>query len=164
MARKLRVQYQGAIYHVMSRGNGKAAIFRNDVDRRSFLQTLAEACAKTGWQVHAYCLMKTHFHLVLETPRPNLVRTEPLFGSLLRMAAAQRSFSMRPRPTTSTMMRSAFAGREWMMESSFSQTVSKPPMCGTGARSSGLTCLTAPRQPQRALLSICSLRRRLCGI
>src|SRR3989440_8573379 len=73
MARKLRVQYQGAIYHVMSRGNGKAAIFRNDVDRRSFLQTLAEACAKTGWQVHAYCLMKTHFHLVLETPRPNLV-------------------------------------------------------------------------------------------
>ena len=44
MARKLRVQYQGAIYHVMSRGNGKAAIFRNDVDRRSFLQTLAEAC------------------------------------------------------------------------------------------------------------------------
>src|SRR6266436_6017442 len=73
MARKLRVQYQGAIYHVMSRGNGKAAIFRNDIDRRSFLQTLAEACAKTGWQVHAYCLMKTHFQLVLETPRPNLV-------------------------------------------------------------------------------------------
>ena len=73
MARKLRVQYQGAIYHVMSRGNAKAAIFRNDADRRSFLQTLAEACAKTGWQVHAYCLMKTHFHLVLETPRPNLV-------------------------------------------------------------------------------------------
>jgi REP element-mobilizing transposase RayT len=54
MARKLRVKYQGAIYHVMSRGNGKTALFRNDVDRRSFLQTLAEACAETGWQVHAY--------------------------------------------------------------------------------------------------------------
>src|SRR6266853_1642934 len=73
MARKLRIQYEGAIYHVMSRGNGKAAVFHNDVDRRSFVQTLAEACAKTDWQVHAYCLMKTHFHLVLETPRPNLV-------------------------------------------------------------------------------------------
>lgn len=49
------------------------SIFRTDVDQRSFLQTLAEACAKTGWQVHAYCLMKNHFHLVFETPRPNLV-------------------------------------------------------------------------------------------
>lgn len=57
MAAKRRVQYQGAIYHVLSRANGKAAIFRNDVDRRSFLQTLAEACTKTGWQVHAYWLM-----------------------------------------------------------------------------------------------------------
>jgi len=73
MARKLRVQYAGAIYYVMSRGNGKAAVFRNEVDRRSFVQTLAEACAKTGWQVHAYCLMKTQFHLVVETPRANLV-------------------------------------------------------------------------------------------
>ena len=45
MARKLRVQYRGAIYHLMSRGNGKAAIFRNDIDRRSFLQTLAELIA-----------------------------------------------------------------------------------------------------------------------
>src|SRR6266699_222839 len=64
MARKLRIQYEGAIYHVMSCGNGKAAVFHNDVDRRSFVQTLAEACAKTVWQVHAYWLMKTHFHLV----------------------------------------------------------------------------------------------------
>src|SRR5881394_366969 len=73
MARKLRIQYAGAIYHVMSRGNGKAAVFRNEVDRHSFVQTLAEACAKTDWQVHAYRLMKTHFHLVVETPRANLV-------------------------------------------------------------------------------------------
>ena len=54
-------------------GNGKAAVFHNEVDRRSFGQTLAEACAKTDWQVHAYCLIKTHFHLVVETPRANLV-------------------------------------------------------------------------------------------
>src|SRR5947207_14198955 len=79
MARKLRIQYEGAIYHVMSRGNGKAAVFHNDVDRRSFVQTLAEACSKTYWQVHACCLMKTPFHLVVETPRSNLVP-----GMLLR--------------------------------------------------------------------------------
>jgi len=54
----------------MSRGNGKAAVFHNDVDRRSFGQTLAEACANTDV---AYCLMKTHFHLVVEAPRANLV-------------------------------------------------------------------------------------------
>ena len=59
--------------HVMSRGNGKAAVFHNDVDRRSFVQTLAEACAKTDWQVHAYWLVKTHFHLLVETPLSNLV-------------------------------------------------------------------------------------------
>src|SRR5436309_4638745 len=57
----------------MSRGNGKAAVFHDDVDRRTFVQTLAEACAKTDWHVHSYCLMKTHFHLVVETPRANLV-------------------------------------------------------------------------------------------
>jgi REP element-mobilizing transposase RayT len=57
----------------MSRGNGQAAVFRHDKDRTSFVQTLGQACDKTGWQVHAYCLMKTHFHLVVETPQANLV-------------------------------------------------------------------------------------------
>jgi len=73
MARKLRVQYPGAIYHVMSRGNRRERIFVDDQDRRKFLQTLGEACEKTGWQVHAYCLMDNHFHAVVETPQPNLV-------------------------------------------------------------------------------------------
>jgi putative transposase len=73
MARKLRVEYAGAIYHVMSRGDRREAIFRDDADREKFLETLTEACAKTGWQVHAYCLMGNHFHLVMETPQPNLV-------------------------------------------------------------------------------------------
>jgi REP element-mobilizing transposase RayT len=57
MARKLRVQYPGAIYHVMNRGDRREPIFRDDADRRRFLETLAETCAKTGWQVHAACLM-----------------------------------------------------------------------------------------------------------
>ena len=73
MPRKLRIQYPGAMYHVMSRGNRRERIFLDDVDRQDFLKTLAEACQKTGWQVHAYCLMSNHYHLVVETPEPNLV-------------------------------------------------------------------------------------------
>lgn len=73
MARKLRVQYPGAIYHVVNRGDRREPIFKDDLDRRRFIETLGEACAKTSWQVHAYCLMDNHFHLVLETPLANLV-------------------------------------------------------------------------------------------
>ena len=73
MARKLRVEYPGAIYHVMNRGDRREPIFKDDTDRQRFIETLGEACAKTGWQVHAYVLMPNHFHLVVETPQPNLV-------------------------------------------------------------------------------------------
>jgi len=73
MARKLRVEYPGAIYHVMNRGDRREPIFKDDKDRRCFLETLAEACDKTRWQVHAWCLMPNHFHLVVETPNANLV-------------------------------------------------------------------------------------------
>ena len=69
----MRVQYFAAIYHVMSRGNRRERIFIEDQDRRKFLQMLGEACQKTGWQVHAYCLMGNHFHAVVKTPQPNLV-------------------------------------------------------------------------------------------
>ena len=61
------------MYHVMSRGDRREDIFLDDVDRQDFLKTLAEACQKTDWQVHAYCLMRNHYHLVLETPQANLV-------------------------------------------------------------------------------------------
>lgn len=57
----------------MSRGDRREKIFHDDVDRQDFLKTLAEACQKTGFQVHAYCLMANHFHLVVETPNANLV-------------------------------------------------------------------------------------------
>ncbi len=73
MARKVRVEYPGAIYHVMNRGDRREPIFKDDADRQRFVETLAEACAKTGWQVHAYVLMPNHFHLVVETPQPSLV-------------------------------------------------------------------------------------------
>jgi len=73
MARKLRVEYAGAIYHVMNRGDRRERIFMDDADRQRFVDTLGEACAKTGWQIHAYVLMPNHFHVVVETPQPNLV-------------------------------------------------------------------------------------------
>src|ERR1041385_4956321 len=73
MARKLRVEYPGAIYHVMNRGDRREAIFKDDSDRLLFLETLEEACEKTDWQIHSLCLMGNHFHLVPETPKANLV-------------------------------------------------------------------------------------------
>jgi putative transposase len=73
VARKLRVEYAGAVYHVLNRGDRREPIFRGDPDRVLFLDTLAQACQKTGWQVHAFCLMPNHFHLVMETPNANLV-------------------------------------------------------------------------------------------
>lgn len=73
MPRQLRIEYPGAIYHITSRGRRKKGIFLDDVDRQDFLKTLAEACQKTGFQAHAYCLMRNQFHLVVETPNANLV-------------------------------------------------------------------------------------------
>ena len=73
MPRQPRVEYAGALYHVMSRGDRGAAISRDDADREMFLKTLGEACARSGWRVHAYVLMSNHYHLLLETPEANLV-------------------------------------------------------------------------------------------
>ena len=73
MARQLRVEYAGGIYHVLNRGDRREPIFKDDEDRLRFLAALGEVCIKTGWQVHALCLMPNHFHLVVETPQPNLV-------------------------------------------------------------------------------------------
>ncbi len=73
MARSLRIQYPGAYYHVMARGNRREAIFHDDDDRRFFLHTLAQACEMTGWRVHAWVLMGNHYHLFIQTPELNLV-------------------------------------------------------------------------------------------
>jgi len=73
MARSIRLQFSGAYYHVMARGNRREAIYRDDDDRRFFLSTLSEACQMTGWRVQAWVLMGNHYHLFLQTPEPNLV-------------------------------------------------------------------------------------------
>src|SRR6188472_2042036 len=72
MPRRGRVEYVGAIYHVMDRGDRLEAIFRDDDDRHLFLKTLGQACERTGWRVHAYVLMGNHYHLLIETPEANL--------------------------------------------------------------------------------------------
>ena len=74
MPRKNRVEFEGAIYHVMDRGDRREAIFLDDKDRERFLETLGEACDKTGWRVHAYVLLGNHYHLMVQTPSANLVR------------------------------------------------------------------------------------------
>ena len=73
MARQLRIEYDGACYHVMCRGNGGEPIYKDDHDREMFLKTLWECCKQTGWVVHAYVLMGNHYHLLLETPEANLI-------------------------------------------------------------------------------------------
>lgn len=73
MARPLRIEYEHALYHVMARGDGGRMIFETKEDSLSFLKLLSQTCKRCGWRVHAWVLMGNHFHLLLETPKPNLV-------------------------------------------------------------------------------------------
>ncbi|MCF6311713.1 MAG: transposase [Verrucomicrobiales bacterium] len=74
MPRQVRIEYPDAFYHVMARGDRRENIYHDDDDREMFLVTLSEACSKYGWRVHAYVLMGNHYHLLIQTPEPNLVR------------------------------------------------------------------------------------------
>lgn len=72
MARPLRIEYDGALYHITSRGNARKAIYRDEQDRERFLEALQRVNKKYNWLCHAYCLMNNHYHLILETPDGNL--------------------------------------------------------------------------------------------
>ena len=72
MARPLRIEYPGAVYHVTSRGNARLPIFDSDKDRRSFLNILEEVVKRFNWFCHAFCLMDNHYHLLIETIDGNL--------------------------------------------------------------------------------------------
>ena len=76
MPRQVRIEYAGATYHVMCRGNRREAIYGDDDDRRMYLATLAEAVGKTGWRALAYVLRGNHYHPVLKPPEPKPVRTD----------------------------------------------------------------------------------------
>ena len=67
MARPLRIEFPSAVYHVTSRGNGRAAIYLDDGDREAFLKVLGEVCRRMRWLCYSYCLMTNHYHLVIET-------------------------------------------------------------------------------------------------
>lgn len=73
MARKIRIEYSGAYYHVINRGNYRSWIFESEGARVSFLKCLEEVCLAKGWRLHSWVLMSNHYHLCIETPNPNLV-------------------------------------------------------------------------------------------
>jgi len=72
MPRPPRISFPGAVYHVTARGNDRAAVVRDDFDRRCLSDALAAVVGKFGWLCHAYCLMDNHYHLVVETPEANI--------------------------------------------------------------------------------------------
>ena len=72
MARQLRLEYAGALYHVTSRGDRQEDIYLDDEDRNLFLDVLAAVEERFNWVIHAYCLMSNHYHLLIETPDSNL--------------------------------------------------------------------------------------------
>lgn len=74
MARPLRIEYAGALYHVTSRGDRQEAIFDDDQDRRAFLNVVGQVVSRFRWRCHAYCLMSNHYHLMIETPEANLTK------------------------------------------------------------------------------------------
>ena len=72
MARSLRLQFPGAIYHITSRSNARKSIFKENEDRNTFLETLLKTNERYHWICHAYCLMDNNYHLLIETPKSNL--------------------------------------------------------------------------------------------
>lgn len=86
MARPIRIEFPGAYYHVVARGNERKEVFRTDADRELFLKTLAQMLQQFGTVLHCYCLMPNHYHLILQTPRGNLSRA---------MAWLQTSYTIR---------------------------------------------------------------------
>ena len=74
MPRPPRPQFAGARYHLMSRGVARLPVFRDDEDRDAFLTMFGKVVRELGWKCLGYCLMETHYHLVVETPEPNLAR------------------------------------------------------------------------------------------
>lgn len=86
----LRVQFPGAVYHVATRATGPIELFRDSRDRRLLLRLMAYTVGKYGWCVHAYCLMVTHYHLLVTTPEANIASGMQLLNSCYARAFNQR--------------------------------------------------------------------------
>ena len=74
MARPLRIEYPGAVYHITSRGNAREPIALADDDREDFIHVLGAVVERYSWRCYAYCLMTNHYHLLIETPTANVSR------------------------------------------------------------------------------------------
>ena len=72
MSRQMRIEYSGAVYHVIARGNGKADIYSDNEDRKKFIELLSKSLIRNNIRCHSFCLMSNHYHLLLETPDANL--------------------------------------------------------------------------------------------
>jgi len=72
MARPLRIEFSGALYHVTARGNAREDIYRDDANRQQFLMLLQNTVNRYDWYCHAYCLMDNHYHLLIKTNTPTL--------------------------------------------------------------------------------------------
>jgi len=90
MARRLRVQYPGATYHLMARGNGRQDIVRDDADRDRLVNDLGRAAVRCSWRIYAFVVMSNHLHVVLKTPEPNLSRGMQTFLSAYANAWSRR--------------------------------------------------------------------------
>lgn len=90
MARPLRIEFAGALYHVTSRGDRQEPIYEDDKDREAFLRTLAEVVVRFNWRCHAYCLMTNHYHLVVDTPDGNLSKGMRQLNGVYTQASNRR--------------------------------------------------------------------------
>ena len=90
MARPLRIEFAGALYHVTSRGDRREPIFEDDEDRVKFLGVLAEVVNRLNWRCHAWCLMTNHYHLVVETPDGNLSKGMRQLNGMVTQASNRR--------------------------------------------------------------------------
>jgi len=90
MARPLRIEYEGALYHVSSRGDRQQAIFEDDADRKKFLGILGRVVEQMRWRCHGYCLMDNHYHLMIETPDANLAKGMRQINGIYTQASNRR--------------------------------------------------------------------------
>ena len=90
MARPLRIEFEGALYHVTARGNRREVIYEDDEDREHFLSILGEVVGRFNWICHAYCLMSNHYHLVVETPDSNLSKGMRQLNGVFTQASNRR--------------------------------------------------------------------------
>ena len=90
VARPLRIEFNGALYHVTSRGDRREAIYEDDEDRERFLEVLSEVVERFNWLCQAYCLMSNHYHLVVETPDGNLSKGMRQLNGVYTQASNRR--------------------------------------------------------------------------